>query len=79
MAKKSGQAKKEKDDQSATGRIGAGRRPVWYMVLLGFAAAAWIVWRFEPSQGLPKALIFGGIACLVWFVFVYLSHRSSKQ
>jgi polyferredoxin len=79
MAKKSRQAKKAENEQSTVGKIRAGRRPIWYLVLVGVLAAAWIVWRFEPSQGLQKALIFGGIAFLVWLVFVYLSQRSGNQ
>ncbi len=79
MAKKSRQAKKAENEQSTVGKIRAGRRPVWYLVLLGVLAVAWIVWRFEPSQGLQKALIIGGIAGLAWLVFIYLSQRNSDQ
>jgi hypothetical protein len=79
MAKKSGQAKEGQKEQSTVGKIKAGQRPLWYMVLIGVLAVAWIVWRLEPGQGLPKALLFGGIAGLVWLGFVYISQRGSNQ
>ena len=79
MAKKSRQGNKKQKEQGVIGKITSGQRSTWYMILVGFLAAAWIVWRLEPSQGLIKALIFGGLAWLVWLVFTYFSQRSANQ
>ena len=79
MTKKSRQAKKAEDKPSTIGKIKSGQRSLWYLILVGVLAAAWIVWRLEPSQGLQKALLFGGIAGLVWLVFIYFSQRSINQ
>jgi Flp pilus assembly protein TadB len=54
------------------------RNPI-YMVAIGLLAAAWIVWRFEPSQGLGVALLIGGGIFLAWLVFVLAFARSQRQ
>jgi hypothetical protein len=54
------------------------RNPI-YMVVIGFLAAAWVVWRFEPSQGLGTALLIGGLIFVAWLVFVLAVARSQRQ
>lgn len=54
------------------------RNPV-YMVVIGLLAAAWVVWRFEPTQGLGVALLIGGGVLLAWLVFVFAFARSQRQ
>jgi hypothetical protein len=49
------------------------------MVAIGLLAAAWIVWRFEPSQGLGVALLIGGGIFLAWLVFVLAFARTQRQ
>lgn len=76
MAKKSGKANKGKPAKRPASP--PPRNPI-YMVVIGLLAAAWVVWRFEPSQGLGPALLIGGLIFVAWLVFVLAVARSQRQ
>jgi hypothetical protein len=77
MAKKSGRKKKKKQPASQGGPMVQPRNIV-YMALLGVLLGGWVIWRLEPSQGLAKALLWGGLLAGGWWIFVGLYYRSMR-
>lgn len=75
MAKNSNNVKKGKP---AKRQSAPPRNPI-YMGVIGILAAAWIVWRLEPSQGLGVALLIGVLVGLAWLIFVVAFDRSQRQ
>jgi hypothetical membrane protein len=71
-------ANKEKQGKPAKRQSPPPRNPI-YMGAIGILAAAWIVWRLEPSQGLGVALLIGVLVGLAWLIFVVAFNRSQRQ
>ena len=77
MAKKSNKGKNSKKQSKQQGSS-PPRNPI-YMAVVGLAAAAWVVWRLEPSQGLGIALLGGVLIFGAWLIFALAMNRANRQ